>query len=113
VTVRDCDLQKISILSELPYNNDGAAAPEQPYFRNFRFINLDLSKAKPSTTVVLANGFPASRHRTTNVAFENIKLPLGAVVQVDQAKNVTFSHVTCADGRQPTFQVTQSEEVTY
>ncbi|WP_158277373.1 glycoside hydrolase family 28 protein [Opitutus sp. ER46] len=113
VVVRDCDLQKISILTALPYNNDGEAAPEAPYFRNFRFENLDLTKAPANTAVVLVNGFAQPGHRTKGVTFDRVRLPAGAVVQVKLAEDVRFTGVTTADGKPPTYQVTESERVVY
>jgi polygalacturonase len=113
VTVRDCDLQKISILTALPYNNDGSPAPEQPYFRNFRFSHLDLSKAAPASAVILVNGFPAEGHRTKNVVFENIKLPSAAIVEVDQAEDVTFANVLNAEGEKPVFKISRSDRISY
>jgi hypothetical protein len=103
----------ISILTKLPYNNDGQAASAQPIFRNFHFSNLDLRKGKPGSPIILVNGFSSAGHRTNHLTFENITLPPGAIVTVDQAEDVAFSKVTTADGVAPTFQVTRSERVTY
>lgn len=64
VVVRDCDLRQITIYTELPYNNDGEAAPTPPIFRNFRFENIDLTKADPNKPVIVVNGFAAEGHRT-------------------------------------------------
>jgi polygalacturonase len=113
VTVRDCDLQMISILTALPYNNDGAAAPTPPYFRNFRFFNLDLSAANPAKPVIIVNGFAADGHRTKNVSFENIKLPPGAIVKLDQTENVVFKQVSTTDNQKPAYQISRSEHVSY
>jgi hypothetical protein len=113
VTVRDCDLRMISILTALSYNNDGEPAPEPPYFRNIRFLNLDLSKANPSKPVIIVNGFDAQGHRTKNVSFENIVLPAGARVTVDQCEDVVFKHVATAAGEKPAYEVTRSERISY
>lgn len=113
IVVRDCDLQKISILTELKYNNDGEPAPEQPYFRNFRFLNLDLRQADPKKPVIIINGFSDDGHRTKNVLFENVKLPAGAVVKVDQAEDVAFKNVTTVNRSMPTYEITRSERVSY
>lgn len=109
VVVRDCSLQKISILTALDYNNDGTPAPEPPRFRHFRFRDLDLSSAAPGTAVVLVNGFAAAGHRTSDVSFENVKLPAGAIVKVDQAEDVVFANVLTIDGKPPVFDITRSE----
>ncbi len=111
VLVRDCDLQKITILTKLNYNNDGAAAPEQPFFRNFRFVNIDLSKAPTKGPVIIVNGFSQAGHRTKNVHFENICLPKGGRIQVDEAEDVRFVNVLTADGGKPAYEVTNSERI--
>jgi polygalacturonase len=111
IVVRDCNLQKISILTVLGYNNDGEPAPEPPYFRNFRFENIDLTQADPKAAIIV-NGFSAPGHRTRNVRFDQIKLPAGAVIKIDQAEEVGFSNVTTADGQKPVFEITRSERVT-
>lgn len=113
VTVRDCDLQMISILTALPYNNDGDAAPVAPYFRNFRFFNIDLSQANPAKPVIIVNGFAAEGHRTKNVSFENIKLPARAVVKLDQTEDVVFTHVRTTEDQEPAYQITHSERVSH
>lgn len=113
VTVRDCDLQKITVLTALEYNNDGQPAPTEPYFRNFRFTNIDLSQGKPNSPIVVIDGFPAEDHRTRQVTLENARLPSGAVVQVDRAEDVVFSHVQTADGKSPRYEISRSERVSY
>ncbi len=112
VTVRDCDLQQITVYTELPYNNDGAAAPNQPVFRDFRFTNIDLTKADPSKPVIVVNGFPADGHRTKNVVFQDVRLPLGARVKLDRVEDVSFTRVTTPDGGAPEFEITRAERVT-
>ncbi len=111
VTVRNCDLQQITVYTELNYNNDGAAAPAQPVFRNFRFVDIDLAKADPEKPVIVVNGFPAAGHRTRNVVFEDIRLPAGATVKLDRTEDVVFSRVATADGRLPDYQITRSERI--
>lgn len=113
VVVRDCQLQKISILTSLNYNNDGQPAPEPPWFRNFRFVNIDLTTASGDGPIVIVNGFDAPGHRTTKVRFENVRLPAGASVKVDQAEDVTFTNVVAPDGSKPRYDVTRSERILY
>lgn len=113
VTVTDCDLQMITVFTALAYNNDGAPAPEPPYFRNFRFLNLDLTHAIPAKPVIVVNGFAAEGHRTKNVTFENIKLPAGAMVKLDRTEDVVFTNVTTAAGQKPAYEVTNSERVSH
>lgn len=110
VTVRHCDLQQITVRTVLGYNNDGAAAPTPPFFRNFRFTDLDLSKADPAKPVILVNGFEAEGHRTAHVTFDRLSLPAGAKVVVDQAEDVTFTDLT-TPGAPPVYEVTRSERV--
>ena len=113
VTVRDCDLQMITVLTALAYNNDGTPAPAEPYFRNFRFLNLDLAHANPAKPVIIVNGFAAEGHRTKNIAFENLQLPAGAVVKLDQTEDVVFTNVTTPGGQKPAYEITNSERVSY
>jgi polygalacturonase/lysophospholipase L1-like esterase len=113
ITVRDCDLRKITILTALPYNNDGEPAPDVPFFRNFTFRNIDLTKADASKPVILVNGFEKEGHRTRNLVFENLRLPAGAVVTVDLAEDVSFTNVTAPDSTKPSYQITRSERIAY
>jgi polygalacturonase len=113
VTVRDCDLRKISILTALNYNNDGAPAPEQPYFRNFHFSDIDMTAADAASAVILVNGFEAEGHRTRNVIFKNIRLPAGAKVTIDHCEDLVFSDVITTENKKPAYNITQSERVTY
>ncbi|MBN1518332.1 glycoside hydrolase family 28 protein [Candidatus Sumerlaeota bacterium] len=113
VTVRDCGLRLITIYSDVYYNNDGEPAPEQPYYRNFRFENIDLTKGNASEPVIQVNGFPAEGHQTRDVIFENISLPEGSAITVDRAKDIVFSNITTTDGKKPAYTITQSENVAY
>ncbi len=111
VTVRDCALRQITVYTKLSYNNDGAAAPAQPFFRNFRFENIDLTQADPKKPVIIVNGFEADGHRTAQVRFEGIRLPAGAKVKLDRVEDVAFTRVTTPDGVAPTYEVTRSGQV--
>ncbi len=113
VTVRNCDLQQITIYTELPYNNDGEGAPAQPFFRDFVFSDIDLSKADPKKPAIIVNGFPADGHRTKNVRMSDIRLPAGAAVKIDRAEDVAISGVRTVDGKAPTYEITRSERVAY
>ena len=113
ITVRDCDLRKITILTALPYNNDGEPAPDVPFFRRFTFRNLDLTKADAAKPLILVNGFEQAGHRTRDLVFENLRLPAGASVTVDLAEDVRFTNVTAPDGTKPSYQITRSERITY
>jgi hypothetical protein len=111
VTVRDCALRQITVYTKLSYNNDGAAAPAQPFFRNFRFENIDLTQADPKKPVIIVDGFEADGHRTARVRFEGIRLPAGAKVKLDRVEDVAFTRVTTPDGVAPTYEVTRSGQV--
>jgi polygalacturonase len=112
VVVRDCELQKISILTKLSYNNDGEAAPAPPVFRNFRFRRIDLSKATDGKPAIIIQGYAEEGHRTRQLTFDDLSLPAQAVIEVDQAEDVTFTNLRTADGAQPTFKETRSVRVT-
>jgi exo-poly-alpha-galacturonosidase len=112
VTVRNCDLQQITIHTALSYNNDGQPAPSAPLFRRFRFVNIDLTKANSAQPVIVVNGFEAPGHRTKEIVFEKLRLPPNAVVQIDEAEDVAFTDVLLPNGRKPFYNVSRSERVT-
>lgn len=103
VSVRSCDLQMISILSDLPYNRDGEPAPTIPVFRGYRFRDIDLTKADPAKPVIIINGFAGEGHRIRDVRLEDIRLPAGASISLQNAEEITFSRVTGPDGQPPVF----------
>ncbi len=113
VVVRNCDLQQITVYTALPYNNDGQAAPTPPRFRNFEFDNIDLAKADPAKPVIVIDGFDTGAHRTQNVFFNGLTLPAQAKIKLDQVEGVSFTAVSTADGKKPSYVVTRSERVTY
>lgn len=110
VTVADCQLLKITIFSAVNYNNDGAAAPEPPIFENFVFRNIDLSRAETKEAVININGFKEPGHKLKNVVLNNIKLPDGAEILVNDALDVKF---TAIEGAKPRYVVQNSENVVY
>jgi hypothetical protein len=57
------------------------------------------------------NGFPAEGHRPKNVVFEKVKLSSGAIVEVDQAEDITFSKVVNVAGEKPVFQIGRSKRI--
>jgi polygalacturonase len=111
VRVQDCRVRKIRILTKLGYNNDGAAAPEAPYFRNFTFVNIDLRQAGVSSPVIVVDGYDDGPHRTRDLLFQNLQLPDGASVEVDQCENVKFIDVATVDGAKPAYHITHSQGV--
>jgi len=111
VVVRDCDLMKITLYTQLNYNNDGAPAPELPLFSDMEFSNMNLSKAKPNETVVDINGFADEAHYTRNILFNNITMPLGSTVRIKNAKALEFKNVVTANGAKPTYQIIESKDI--
>ncbi|MGA0134099.1 MAG: glycosyl hydrolase family 28 protein [Opitutales bacterium] len=111
VTVRSCDLQKISILSDLNYNRDGEAAPTKPVFRNYRFRDIDLTKADVSKPVIILNGFAGTDNRLRDVRLEDIRLPAGASVKIEDAEDIVFTCVAGPDGKPPVFQEKNVDKV--
>lgn len=111
VEVVGCDLQKISILSDLDYNRDGEPAPTAPLFRGFRFRDLDLTQGDPAKPVILVNGFAAEGRRAQAIQFERVRLPAKASITLDQAQDVGFKDVTTADGSAPTYRESRSERI--
>ncbi|MBB3186962.1 glycosyl hydrolase family 28 protein [Microbacter margulisiae] len=113
VTVMDCKLQKITISSSLPYNNDGEPAPQVPTFDNFVFKNIDLSTAQTKGAVIDIHGFKDKNHKLNHVKFSNIVLPKDAEVSVSNAKNVQFFNVRTTTGNKPTFKILNSTNINY
>lgn len=111
VLVRDCDLRQITIYTELPYNNDGDAAPVPPVFRRFRFENIDLTKADSKKPVIEVNGFAEKGHRTRDLVFRDLRLPAGAVIKIDRAENVTFERISTIDGMLPNYVISDSTKL--
>lgn len=111
VIVRDCELLKVTLYTELNYNNDGAAAPELPLFSDMEFTNLNLSKAKPGETVMDINGYADEQHHTRNILFNNITLPERSTVRVKYGKSLNFKNVLCTNGEKPTYLIIDSEDI--
>jgi polygalacturonase len=111
ITVRDCDLQQITVFTKLPYNNDGQGAPTPPTFRRFRFENIDLTRADPKKPAIIVNGFEAGGHETRDITFKNIRLPAAATIQLDRVADVTFTGITTPDALPPNYNTTRSTNI--
>jgi len=111
VIVRDCELLKVTLYTQLNYNNDGEAAPELPLFSDMEFSNLNLSMAKPGETVMDINGFADEQHYTRNLIFKNISLPKQATIRIKNARSLDFENVVCIDGIKPAYQIIDSKEI--
>ena len=103
VTVTDCELQKITVFTELNYNNDGEAAPEVPVFENFLFKNISLAGANIKEPVININGFKTAAHHLKNLQFENILVPENATITIKDADNVVLKNVLSAKGVKPVY----------
>lgn len=110
IKVEDCDLRKITIFSSVGYNNDGKPASVTPYYKNFTFSNIDMSKAD-SNPLIIVQGFEPKPHYTQDVMFKNIKLPDSAVITLDHCRNITFKNVLTAGGRRPSYHIRHSTDI--
>ncbi|MDP4291612.1 MAG: glycoside hydrolase family 28 protein, partial [Bacteroidota bacterium] len=113
VTVADCQLLKITVLTALNYNNDGDAAPEVPTFENYVFRNIDLSKASPNETVMIINGFKGVPHHLKNLTFTDITLPENGKIVISDAEQAVFKNVKSVSGAKPQYAVTNCSDLTY
>lgn len=111
VTVRDCELLKITLYTAVNYNNDGEAAPELAQFSDMEFSNLDLSKAKSNEIVMDINGFADEKKYTKNITFENINLPNESTIKIKNCEELTFKNVLCANGKKPIYQIVESKNI--
>ncbi len=103
VTVQDCEFLKVIIRSNVPYNNDGDAAPVIPYFKDFVFENINMSAAQPNTALIAIDGFDNKENFTKNVSFKNVLLPKGAEINLKNCENFDFVNVKTVDGKKPKY----------
>ncbi len=114
VTVKDCDLQQIKIVTSVNYNNDGASAPELPLFRNMDFTNLNMTKAQTKVPVIYIEGFDDPKHYTSNILLKNIKLPENSKVYLKECDNINFENVTeITSNNKPVFDIISSTNIKY
>lgn len=111
--VKDCKLQKITIKTNVGYNNDGEPAPKLPFLRNMEFSDLDMSLADTSMAVIFVDGYPGIRNYTESLLFKNIKLPENAKIELNYCKEFKFQNVITVAGNKPAFQITNSENINY
>ncbi|MBW4891053.1 glycoside hydrolase family 28 protein [Mucilaginibacter sp. HMF5004] len=111
IVMRDCSILKITMVTNVNYNNDGAAAPELAWFKDIELSNLDMSNAKSGETLIDINGFPDEQHYTLNVLLKDIRLPQGAKINVKNCDGVSFNNVLCADNAKPVYNITESKAV--
>lgn len=114
VVAKDCDLQQIKIVTSFNYNNDGAAAPELPIFRNMEFSNLDMRKAGTKIPVIYMEGFDDPSHFTSNIRLKNIQLPESSTVYLKNCDHITFDNVIQYESKQkPVYNVITSTNINY
>ena len=113
VKVTDCQLMKITVFSELGYNNDGEAAPVTPIFERFVFKNIDLSKADIKRPVMDLNGFKDAGHRLKDVLLENIIVPENSRIVIKDAENIKFVNVSAANGQKPNYELTGTDRILF
>lgn len=113
VRVIDCDLQKITIYSALPYGNEGEPAPEIPVYENFIFKNITLEHASIKEPVININGWEETGHRLKNVLFEHILLPDSAEININNAEKITFRNVHTQQGMKPLFKIVNSINISH
>ena len=111
VIARDCDLLKITLYTEVNYNNDGAPAPTLAQFSDMEFSNLNLTGAKPGQTIIDINGFADEAHYTKNIVFDHLQLPAQSTIRIKNGAALTFKKVTCADGNPPIYQTIDSKNI--
>lgn len=110
ISVKDCALRKITVYSSVGYNNDGKPAPVSPYYRNFTFSNIDMTKADDNP-VITVQGFSEVDHYTQNVTFKNIMLPENAVISLNHCKNIDFKNVLTIDKENPVYHIDNSIDI--
>lgn len=113
VLVTDCTLQKITMFTSLPYNNDGASAPTLTRLKNFEFTNLNMLTAKTDKPVIYLEGFSDTANYAKNIKFKNIKLPANSKILVKNARDVLFENVQTINGDKPIYEITECFNIKY
>ena len=106
ISVKNCVLSIIQVLSSVTYNNDGAAAEDMPYFENFEFSDIlvqgitgHCNTGEFSTSpAVYLSGFEKEGHRLKNVKLKNITLPRHAdgseqYIKMIACEGVSFENI--------------------
>lgn len=112
VRVKDCDLRKITIFSSVGYNNDGKPAPVTPYYKNFTFSHIDMSKAVDNP-VIIVQGFDDTAHYTRDVTFQDITLPEDAVATLSHCKHISFKNVYTTHKKKPAYKVADCMDISH
>lgn len=109
--MRDCTIDSFTAQS-VPYNADGEAAPEMPYFEDILLENVDI---KGANEAVKLKGFINLRdkadtdHYIANVTLRNVKIHNGInhVIKLKACKDLNFKNVKLADGSDPKYDIDQ------
>lgn len=114
IVVKDCDLQQIKIITSFTYNNDGAASPNMPVFRDMKFSNLNMTKADTILPVISMEGFDNPEHFTRNIVLKNIELPENSSVWLKNCENISFENVfSSVSKHKPIYNVINSTNIKY
>jgi len=111
VLVKDCNLQKITMFTSLPYNNDGESATTLTKLNNFEFININMTNAKTDKPVIYLEGFNNPENYARDIKFKNIVLPVNSKIVVKNVQNMIFENVKTIIGLKPTFEIKESLDI--
>ncbi len=113
VLVKDCNLQKITLFTSLPYNNDGESAPTLTKLKNFEFTNLNMSTANTEKPVIYLEGFSDTANYAKSITFRNILLPNNSKVTIKNVQDVLFENVQTIASQKPTYEIKKSLKIKY
>lgn len=111
VSLRDCSILKITLVTDVYYNNDGAPAPKLALFKNMEFTHLDMSGAKTGDTIIDINGFSDKHHYTQHIAFADITTPKEVKIKIKNCSNISFSNVSDSTRSKPTYLLKDSNKI--
>jgi len=113
VLVKDCNLQKVTMFTSLPYNNDGESAPTLTRLKNFEFANLNMTNANTKKPVIYLKGFGDTAYYAKNIKFKNIQLPTDSKIFIQHAENVLFENLLTVDGEKPVYEIIECKDLKY
>jgi polygalacturonase len=111
VVMRDCSIQKITLVTDVNYNNDGAPATELAWFKDMEFTHLNMAGAKAGETIMDINGFPDKQHYTRNLIFNDILLPQNAKIRIKNVDGLVLKNVHDANGTKPLYEIIDSQNI--
>lgn len=113
VLVKDSYLQKITLFTSLPYNNDGESAATLTRLKNFEFTNLNMTNANIQKPVIYLKGFDDTANYAKNIKFKNIQLPDNSKIFIQHAENVLFENIQTVDHHKPAFEIIECKDLKY